>query len=498
MANPIVILGWTADDKVPGFYGETKFGQGRVSVGSFPVKCVVTGTKTSDGSMTADQDIFPVTSVDEAISFAGPGSTGMLQCAAALSIEGVNLWYAPPAEAGGAAAATITIAIGGSWSTAGTIKFYLDGVLVPTSVASTGETAANVETNIAANFNGWANGPVTAAATTDCVLTCKSKGTQGNSHRLAWDLSEAPAGLTVTVTGGTPLHSQLVPFSGGSGTESVTNILTLMKSDVFDYIGAAQIDSTNAALIEAHMSSEAGPTIGHLEHAIFGNTATLATAQGVAQTTLNDARSALCWIENCETHPAEIAAGVAALRSVIEPQDPNFNYDDVALPFVAPQRYRADIALHATLKSALNTGVTPLKTDAGVVKITRGIVTRSLNGTAPDYNTLDWGDAVVPDRIRKELAASWTVFKANNPKVGRDSVGSEKAQPEGVGTPNLWNGAVIEVLKTAEQNLWVQDVDANLPQTVLDTNRRALVSAVPVVVRWQQHSIGVSVRQQAA
>lgn len=496
MANPIVILGWTADDKVPGFYGETKFGQGRVSVGAFPVKCLITGTKTSDGSMTADQDIEPLISLDDAVSKLGARSTATQQARAALSIEGVNLWAAPPAATG--TSATISISIGGSWSTAGTVKWYLDGQLVSVDVAATGETAADVETNTALAFNGWANGPVTGATATDCTLTVASTGTQGNKYLLAWELDEAPAGLTVTVTGGTALHSQLVPFTGGAGTESVANIITLLKSDVFDYIASAQTDATNLGLFEAHMASEAGPTIGHLEHMVAASNGTLAAAQSLSQTTLNDARSTMMWMENCETHPAEIAAGVASLRSVIEPQNPNYNYDDFALGFVAPQRYRADIAGHATLKAALNTGLSPIKTENGVAKITRGIVTRCLDGSSPNYNTLDWGDAIVPDRIRKELAASWAAFKADNPYIGRDVEGAEKAQGEGVGTPNLWNNEINTVLKLAEAQNWVQDVDINPPQTVLDTNRKALVSAVPVVVRWQQHSIGVSVRQQAA
>lgn len=497
MASPIVFLGWTADDKVPGFYGETKFGQGRVSVGEFPVRVLITGTKASDGSMTADQDVEQIVSLDDAIAKLGAHPTATQQARAALSIDGVNLWAMPPAEASGAVAASVTISIGGTWSTSGQIKFYVDGRLVPVPVAST-ENAAAAETNAAAAFGAWLDGPFTAAASTDCVVTCVSNGTQGNAHILCWELDEAPAGLTVTVTGGTPIRSQMVPFSGGTGTESVANIISIMKADTWDYIAAAQTDATNLGLFKAHMAAEAMPTIGHLEHMIAASNGTLVSAQSISQTTLNDARSALVWLLNCETHPAEIAAGVAALRSVIEPQNPNYNYDDIALPFVAPQRYKADVPVHATLKTGLNTGITPLKTENGVVKIVRGIVTRCLEGTSPNYNTLDWGDAIVPDRIRKEIGASWAAFKLANPYIGRDPVGSEKAQPEGVGTPKLWGADIYNVLADAQAANWLQDVDQNLPEVVLDTTRRALVAAVPVKVRWQQHAAGVSVRQQAA
>lgn len=497
MASPIVFLGWTTDDKVPGFYGETKFGQGRISVGAFPVRVLITGTKTSDGSLTADQDIEQIISLDDAITKLGAHSTATQQARAALSIDGVNLWAAPPAEAGGAASATVTIAIGGTWTTGGQVKFHVDGHLVAVPVAST-EVAADVETNAAAAFGSWLDGPFTAAASTDCVVTCVSKGTQGNAHIICWELDEAPSGLTVTVTGGTAIRTRMVPFSGGTSTESVANIITLMKADTWDYIAAAQTDATNLGLFKTHMTSEAAPTIGHLEHMVAAANGTLVATQSLSQTTLNDARSAMVWLLNCETHPAEIAAGVAALRSVIEPQNPNYNYDDTELPFVAPQRYKADVPVHATLKSALNTGITPLKTENGVVKIVRGIVTKCLSGSSPSYNTLDWGDAIVPDRIRKEIGAAWGAFKLVNQYIGRDPVSGEKAQPEGVGTPSLWGADIYNVLADAQNSNWIQDVDQNLPSVALDSDRKALVAAVPIKVRWQQHATGVSVRQQSA
>jgi hypothetical protein len=290
-----------------------------------------------------------------------------------------------------------------------------------------------------------------------------------------------------------------VPLSGGTGTESLANVIALLKADVYDYIAVAQVDATNVGLVEAHMGSEAGPTISHLEHAIVANTGTLVAASSISQTTLNDYRSCVLWYENSETHPSELAASVGAIRAVIEPSSPNFNYDDTPVPGAIPQVYAADKALHATLKSALNSGLTPLTEKNGVVTIVRGIVSHCLNGSSPDYRCLDWGDAIVPDRISKELGAEWVgIFKPANPYVGPDAVGAEADPPEGVGTPGRWKSSVYGILKASEQANWLQDVDANLPDVEYDNDRAALVCAVPVVVRKQQHAIGISVRQQAA
>jgi phage tail sheath gpL-like len=496
MGSSIVILGWTSDDKVPGAYRETVFGTGRMSVGAFPVKVLITGTKLSTGSAVVDQDIVPIYSTADADAKLGPKSTAKRQAIAALNIPGVNLYAAPPLAAG--TAATMTLTFGGSWTTAGEVKVWIGGDYVPIAVGAT-QVVADVGTSTIAQVNALADGLVVAAGTTPAVtLTAVNLGTQGNAVMVYWDLSAAPTGLTITASVGTMVHDRLYHLATGATTESVANIVALLKTDTFDYIAAAQNDAPNLALFEAHMGSEAGPTIAHLEHMVAASNGTLVAASALSQTTLNDYRSTMLWYENCETHPSELAATVGAIRGVIEPTSPNFNYDDTPIPGAVPQRYAADKPLHATLKTALNSGLTPLVEKNGVVTIVRGIVTHCLNGSVPDYRCLDWGDAIVPDRISKELGVEWAYFKSTNPYVGPDAVASEADPPEGVGTPGRWNSSVYGVLKDKEKSNWLQDVDLNMPETEYDNSRAALVSAVPVVVRKQQHSIGISVRGQAA
>ena len=500
MSSSIMILGWTSDDKVPGVYAETKFGQGRLSVGSFPVKVVVTGTKLADGSATPDQDIVPIYSSDDATAKLGVGSTATRQCLAALQIPGVNLYAAPPVVAASTPAyATITLAFGGTWTTAGTVKLWIGGEYVEVNIGST-QVTTDVATSATLQVNALPNGIADATtSTSSTIITANNIGTQGNAVTVYWDLSAAPTGLTITPTGGTMLHSRLYRLLGGNGTESLANVVALLKTDTFDYIAAAQVDATNLGLLNTHMSSEAGPTISHLEHMVCATNGNLAAATALAGTSLNSYRACVLWYENSETHPSELAATVGAIRNVVEPTSPNYNYDDFPIPGAVPQRYPADKPLHATLKAALNNGVTPLVEKNGAVCIVRGIVSHCLNGSSPDYRCLDWGDAIVPDRVSKELSAEWIgVFKAANPWVGADAVGSEKDPVEGVGTPNKWNSSVYGQLKGFEKNLWLQDVDANMPTTQYDSDRAALVCAVPLIVRKQQHAIGISVRQQAA
>lgn len=501
--SSIVIVGFSADDKVPGDYRETKYGQGRVSIGSLPVRLVVTGNKITAGSATADADILPVYSSDDADTLAGAGSEGAFQCYAALDIDGVSLFYAPVAEAGGAAAATLTITIGGSWATSaiGQLAVYLAGKRFEITVTGT-DTTTTVAAALASKINEDSRlfcsaSPASAVVT----LTTKSKGARANDWICRKDIAGVPTGLTCALAGGTALTGGMVPFSGGSGADDVTNVLALLKTDTFDFLAPAQNDATNAALIKTHLSTVAAPTIKQLEHAVYAKTRSQSTAASFAQTTLNDFRSTVVWFENCEWAPSAVGAQIASLRSVVVGDNPNYKFDDCLMPTIPAQSQRADRPQHSALKSALNSGLMPLRTNTdATVAIVRAIQCHSLNGSSADYRALDWGDVDVPDRISKQLGARWQSESTvdTNPYVGPDPGSGEPAAPEGVMTPASWNASVYEELKDAESANWIMAVDANLPLSEYNVSRKCIMSAVKTIVRPINHAIGISTRQQAA
>lgn len=499
MSVMIQIPGLTNSFKVPGNFRETKYGQGRVSIGSIPVKLVVTGTKTSTGSATANQDIIPIASDDDADSYLGEGSECAMQCYAALRIEGVTLYAAPVAEAGGAAAATGTITVGGTWTSGGTVTIWMAGRAVQATVGASDSTTT-VAATIRDAFNGMNRFPVTAtAASAVTTVTARSKGTRGNDLIMRKDLSAAPAGLTITLAGGTALTGGMVPLSGGTGADDVTTVLGLLASDIYDIQAWAQNDATNAALIKAQLVSESGALIMHLEHAIFAKIGSLSNATSFANTTLNAYRCSNIWLRNSEVPPSYVAAQLGAIRSTTIGDNPNFRFDNVICPSIPGQSQKADIPLLSELNTALNNGVTPLTTNPdGTIKIVRTIQSHCLNGAAPDYRTLDWGDVDVPDRMSKELGAQWDVFAAANQYVGPDPAEGEPPAPEGTGTPTLWNADITKLLRDKEQLNWITDVSNNLPITQWNNDAHRLMSVVVVVVKPQNHQVGISVRQVAA
>lgn len=497
----IVIAGLTPSWKVPKAIRETTFGGGRQSIGAIPVRLLVTGTKTSAGSAVADQDIVPIFSEDEADAYLGAGSEAAIQCYHALAIDGVTLYAAPVAEAGGATAGTATLTVGGTWASAsaGTLVVFLAGKAFSVTVTTAMDTS-DVAAAVAAEVNGDSRLFCTAAAVGAVVtFTTRSKGARMNDWILRRDLSAAPAGLTAALAGGTALTGGMVPFTNGAGADSIENVLALLSTDQWDFIAPAQNDTTNAALIRTHLNSEAGPLIMHESFAVMAKTRATATSTSFASGTLNNPRMKVCHLTNCELAPSAIAAQLAAVYSVTVGANPNTRYNGVELPTVPPQSQKGDIASDSVNNAMLNSGVTPLRTTPdGRVVIVRAIQSHCLNGSSPDFRTLDVGHVFVPVRLSKELGARWEVFSENNPYVGRDPAPGAEAAPAGVATPSLWNSEIVAELRNFERNNWLQDVDTNLPSTEYQPDGQWLMSAINPVVRLQNHIVGLKVRQTAA
>lgn len=498
MTRSIVITGWTSDDKVPAFARQTTLGCGASSVGMNPKYCLLVGTKTSAGSATVDVDIKDVLSQDDADAFFGAGSELAMMCSAAL-IPGVSLKAIANAEAVGAAAATAKIKITGSWTTAGTIKFYLAGREYSVGIGAS-DTKIVAAAAVTAAFTAITRSPVTAAddGVDETTLTTKSKDARSNDWVLDYSLAEAPSGLGLTITAGSALNGNAKPFTGGSGASAIVNVLAKLVYDRYHYQGWANYDSTAIGLLKTQLDSEAGPLVAHLEHAVMGSARAAATANTLSNTTINHERISNVWHMNSQWPPSMIAARIAAIRSVEESSNPNFNFDNYVTGIPA-QLNAADKAAHSTLKTALNNGVTPLLTTPdGDVVIVRGIVSHCKDGSNYDYSTLDWGDAVVPDYVSDQLASQWSTFLESNPYAGPDPSGDERPAPEGVGTPSLWNAEVIKIMRDNESALLAQDVDTNLPESQWDATTKRILTACPVVVRTQNHQAGVDVRQTVA
>lgn len=496
---PLVIVGLTSDDKVPGAYAETLFGQGKLSIGAQPQKMLVCGNMLGSGAVP---DVDVKNAIDEAgaATLWGGRSELTAMARAALQNPGVLLYGAAVTVAG--TAATLELTLVGTATSAGEILLRFGGRTFRTAIAS-GDTITvagdNIEADILADADLYCT-PVNAVGV--ITFSVASNGIRGNQHLAALDVSNMPTGMTASFTaGGTAKSLGRRFFGSGATADDVTALLAVLFPGTYDYQAWAESDAVNAGLVVAQANTKAGPLEGRLEHVGFAGNGALAATITIAQG-LNEQRACYLWMENSEWHPSRLAASVMGFRSTVEGSQPNTNWDNVKLKgSPQPQADEAEIPAHASLKSALNNSVSPLATTpTGEVAIVRGITTHSLNGTDPDYRTLDWAAAIVPDRVRKEIVSDWVnEYVIANPFVGPDVAESAAVPQQGLATPRWWNSRVEGKLRrwaTSDFN-WLTEIDTHLPESDYDSDAERIMTAVPVKVLAQQHQIGISVRQVA-
>lgn len=508
-------VGFVTGDFVPGIYTQVQFGVGLMSAGLIPQTCLLLGNKSSDGTAVADTDITPITSQDDADTYLG--LTGELNQMAqtALAVTGVNLYAIAVTTASGAAS-TFTVTFSGSGFGAGTMYLRINGKSYTINFATTDTSASLYGDALAAQVNADPRCPFTLVNSSGAVTgTCDVVGARGLEYLIGWDTSLKATGVVVTFAGGTLIHGTststlgLMPCTTGSGVDSLTAAIAIMKTQTWDFIAPAQHDSTNAGYLKTHLASEAVCTIGHREHVIYGFNQARATTNTFAATTLNDPRQSVISMLNSETYPAAIAANFAAARSVRNPDNPNLNWDNY--PYdgngnliyealkIAGVKWQADIPTHVTNKTDLASGTTPLTTNPdGTVAVVSAVQSHCRNGSAADYRILYWGEDTSPDRYAADMAAIYADLKASNPYDGPDNPSDQFPPQPGVLTTSMWNAELIQELKIHEANNWAQDVDQNLPVSAWDPTRRCQLSVAPYIVRTQNHQVGLIVRQTVA
>lgn len=502
------IVGFDNNYMRPIFAAQIIFGAGPQSAGSLPMNLLLVGLRTSGGNLTVDSEIRQIFSSTDAITAAGQGSQLYRMALAALKIPNVNIFLAAVTEGGGTAA-TATIAITGAQTAPGQVTISIcDKVLTYSYLQS--DSLASIGTGIVNKINGQPDLPVTASGTTTVTLTHRNKGTQGLQQAFRVDVSLA-SGVVFTTTGSSTFNGDMY-FMGAGGTGTTTESVTAFTTSPafltkrWARIACAQNDATNAPIWATAVNAQAAATSLLLDQLVFGWNGSVATATTLGQTTLNAVRAQVCAHRNSISHPSELAAYVAALRSATEQTSPVPDYDYKQLAGMPGQLYPGDIYTPAEENTLLNNSVTPITTitaGGNVPAIVRAITSYSLTNAVQDTRTLDIGDASFPDYAALDLQFYYqSVFRPANPLVQDNPAATQLEPPSGVAYPNLWNSAMKGRMATWFRSGWIQDTfsdptNANAPASTFNTVARRIQSNCPIIVQRIQHQLGQIVRQTA-
>lgn len=488
------IPGFSESNLVPIYAGQVVFGASGIRFGSQPVKVLLVGL--SAGTLALDGQVMRCLSKEDADTLCSDGTELATMAYDFLDevagFGGYELYLASPTGAGGATAATLTITVTGTASAAGTVKIWVRGQLTEVNIPNgtlQNASAALIE----AAMDLASRSAVTAGVATNVVtLTVKSAGIRGNQHVCYVDFSGAP-GITIALGGAgsaTTSSTTLVGrfFGGGTGTETLTTILTNLFPTFHKFQVWAPNDATSLAALELQCDAKAGPTEGKKEHYVVSNNGNFAAATSVAQTTLNNARFSLKWLELDEQYPACKSAAVAAYRAVTE-QGSTVNsgniYDGHAYRTMKPQRFPADwVTSYAEKQAALSVGVSPLETKAdGKVYEVRSITTKCLDGAVADRRTVDTSDSYCADYANERAELVYVFeYRIANPYVAPDPAEDEADRPEGVGTPSGWNARLNAENQQMEKERILTQTVLNPPSSEFNYTANRIMTAHPVVV----------------
>ena len=377
--------------RVPLFYAEVNNSQ--ANTGGQNQRAQIIGQITASGIAVPNEPLQCLGATD-ANTQGGQGSMLALMTQAFLDNDDFGtVYYLPLSDAGGAVAASGTIAFSAAPTANGTIALYIAGQSVPVAVTS-GEAVASIATAVAAAINSMPSLPVTATASTGTVtITAKNAGLCGNDIDVRFNYVGAsnneytPAGLAFTQTGTQSGSGYLL--AGGATNPTLTTALANLGSQSFDFIVSPYTDATSMAAISAFLNDSTGrwsyvnQLYGHVFMASRGTSGTLTTLGN----SMNDQHSTIMGMYDSPTPNWIWAAGVGGAAAASLKVDPALPLQTVPISGVL-----APPAINQFPMTSRNTllwdGIATFTVDgAGVCHIENLITTYQKNGSGVADNS---------------------------------------------------------------------------------------------------------------
>lgn len=509
--QPINIVGLGPNDP-PGVYLQVQFAQGQPSIGNTKYAAIIlanmnesVGTAQTDGYVYGPDTLVGMSSVQDAINLFGAGSPAMRMVNAFMQVNPNTPLYVAPVKKASGSAASMAITITGPATLSGTIRCNVVGDTPVDTGFLSGDTATTIAANMATNINTQQNLPVTAVASVGVLtLTAKVAGLRGN-----WIRASARVLNGAGVTSSVPRQAF---FTGGTGSDSYTNVLNFLATNGIRYYyyiteaGCDSVDTSQFEAVQAQIDTLSQPTIGLRQRAVGGSCDTLAHTE-TATAAVNDARCEVVWLQNSDTLPSELATNAVAVYSLFEipplsaggvnfdgfGNDPNsaqfWNAVSAPLDGSAPSQ--------ASIRSAVLSGITALKVQqGGRTSIVKRITSHYINGSVNDYRITDSGKVTICDFFGDDLI-SLLVLRYPRKLIGNDPVQGQPPPGANVVTPSQVRNTVIELVNTYSAAGLVDGpsvINSLVVQRESSPSSRIGIR-VPLFTADPLHTFGVSVDQ---
>ncbi len=503
-------------------------------LGNFLAAAVARSTITaSDGSSNVFASVLAgtatvatpvaVASPDDADTLFGQGSECALMCRAIFAQRAsADITVCPVAEGSTPTAAAATLVFTNNAGTAGVARLVIAGQQVPDVAIAAGATPTHVAADIAIAINRMGNLPCIAAVSTGTLtITAKQAGLRGNSLGIEIALTTTTTSMTLNGgSGSTTIQRGL--FVGGLVADVFTNALAAVATGEY-FIAAACNDTTNAALIKAHLATYAGIAERKRQQAVMAlKTQSVATAVTFGQT-VNATRIQIAYqrdtgssaVDPWTPSTGEIAASVAAARlygdGVIgnggtvrgEIAYPAQNLDGVQLGGVKSQRIASCAFLATEITQLLNAGITPLApsiANPGNSQVVKSITSYCLDANGSLTRAVhDTSCPTVSDHVA-DLIENAVIADYPNKNIAPDPATPMAPPTADVIYPSMVRATIVRELRQAERDGLIIDVEDNLDGVQVEqhaTTRTLIVGVIPTRVIPHFHAFAGELQQLA-
>jgi phage tail sheath gpL-like len=419
--------------------------------GAMPWKNLLIGQASNSSASSVLTQIF---SDEQADTLYGQGSEMALMCRAfRKNSKTIELWALPVQDTSSAAAATgtLTVAMTGSTATvSGYIPLLIGGQSVRVNVTA-GDTPTEVAASIAAAITDKGNLPVTATSSAAVVtLTAKNKGAHGNSLSIEscfYDGETLPSGISLTI----------VAMSGG-GAEPLYEDLTLSSiiSGVwFNAIVIGSNDSANIAYIQSILDDRWLATKQFTGVCHFALNGTLANFTTLGASVNSKVLCGSGIVESPTPFYEQVSAimGVVAPIALTDPAVPLCNWAVAGI--VAPKK--SNEMLFDEKNALLKKGMSLLSSDGSTVYLRRMVTTYKTNAAGASDTSYR--------QLEKIHTLSYLRWDWNNYLAGRyphaklADDGNDYGPDQTIMTPSIAKAEILGRYKVWMKKGLVQDYD---------------------------------------